>query len=250
MTAPAAWIDPVHRLEGRTEEDLLWFRRRSFLQAASSWIALGGWQAAQGQERSNIIDLKGDALVNGQRLSRQQTLQTGDTVQTGPDSNLVFVIGNSAFQVRPNSHVTVERGASLLTVSILRLFTGGVVSVWGKGASRQIATPTLTVGIRGTGVYTEVFPERDNRTYFCNCYGTVDLASGTTKLRSEASYHQAFWTEPEPVNGAYLSPGRAVNHTDEEVEYLAALVQQRTRWQETGVKGNKSSGGGATRDTY
>jgi hypothetical protein len=250
MTPPATWIDPVHRLEGRTEEDLLWFQRRSFLQAASSWVALGGWQAAQAQERSNIIDLKGDALVNGQQLSRQQAVQTGDTVQTGPDSNLVFVIGNASFQVRPNSHVVVERGTSLLTVSILRLLTGGVLSVWGKGASRQIVTPTLTVGIRGTGVYTEVFPERDNRTYFCNCYGTVDLVSGTSKVQSEANYHQAFWTEPEPVNGAYLSPARLLNHTDEEVEYLAALVQQRTRWQETGVRGNKNPRGGVMRDLY
>ena len=242
--------DTSHHLDGRTESELLWFRRRSFLQAASSWVALGGWQAAVAQDRSNIVDLQGDALVNGQRLSRQQTVQTGDTVQTGPGSNLVFVIGNASFQVRPNSQVTVERGASLLTVSMLRLVTGGVVSVWGKGASRQIVTPTLTVGIRGTGVYTEVFPERDNRTYFCNCYGTVDLVSGTTKLQSEASYHQAFWTEPQPVNGAYLSPGRALNHTDEEVEYLAALVQQRTRWQETGVKGNKNPRGGAAREPY
>ena len=48
--------------------------------------------------------------------------------------------------------MTVERGATLNTVSLLRLLTGAVASVWGRGSSRQIVTPTLTAGIRGTGV--------------------------------------------------------------------------------------------------
>jgi hypothetical protein len=38
--------------------------------------------------------------------------------------------------------------------------------VWGKGTTRKIVTPTLTAGIRGTGVYTEVLPDQNRRTYF------------------------------------------------------------------------------------
>ena len=49
-----------------------------------------------------------------------------------------------------------ERGNSLYIVSLLRMLTGAVISVWGKGTSRRIVTPTVTAGIRGTGVYTEV----------------------------------------------------------------------------------------------
>jgi hypothetical protein len=67
----------------------------------------------------------------------EQTVQTGDEVATGPGSNLVFVIGNSSFQVRQNSRMAVERGASLFSVSLLRMLTGAVVSVWGKGSSRR-----------------------------------------------------------------------------------------------------------------
>jgi hypothetical protein len=59
--------------------------------------------------------------------------------------------------VRQNTRMTVERGATLNAVSVLRMVTGAVASVWGRGSSRQIVTPTLTAGIRGTGVYTEVF---------------------------------------------------------------------------------------------
>ncbi len=232
-----------HSLQGRTEKEVLWFQRRSFVSAAASWTALGGIPAAQAQQRSNIVQLVGDAMVNGSRLSAQNTIQTGDSIETGPGSNLVFVVGNSAFQVRQNSRLTVERGFTLNAVSVLRLLTGAVVSVWGKGVSRQIVTPTLTAGIRGTGVYTEVFPAQSFRSYFCNCYGVVDMAAGNERVQSRADYHQAFWGEPAPVNGQLLRPALAINHTDEELEALALLVNQRTNWQSMGKKGTKDGKG-------
>jgi hypothetical protein len=232
-----------HILQGRTEAEVLWFRRRSFLQAAAAWSAMGGFAAAQAQQRTNIVELRGDVLVNGQRLDPRQTVQTGDSLETGPGAQLVFVLGNSAFQVRQNSRLTVERGATLNTVSVLRMLTGAVASVWGRGTSRQIVTPTLTAGIRGTGVYTEVLPEQGFRAYFCNCYGTVDMSAGPDKVVSRSDYHQSFWGEPEPRNGRYLTPARAINHTDEELEFLAQLVNQRTAWQIAGKLGVKDGMG-------
>ena len=38
----------------------------------------------------------------------------------------------------------VERGDTLNVVSVLRLLSGAVASVWGRGSSRLIVTPTLT----------------------------------------------------------------------------------------------------------
>jgi hypothetical protein len=232
-----------HTLQGRSEGELLWFRRRGVLQAAAAWTALGGFAAAQAQQRSNIVELLGDVQANGRPLTLQSTVQSGDIIETGPDANLVFVIGNSAFQVRQNSRLVVERGAMLNVVSVLRLFTGGVASVWGKGTSRQIVMPTLTGGIRGTGVYTEVFPQQDNRSYLCNCYGVVDVGAGTERIVSRSSYHQSFWGEVEPRNGRSLTPAQAINHTDEEMEFLAQLVNQRTAWEELGRKGVKDGQG-------
>jgi hypothetical protein len=233
----------THSLAGRKANELLWFQRRTVVQAAAAWAAAGGWAAAQAQSRSNIVNLQGDALVNGQRLSPQQTVQTGDEIQTGPGSSLVFVIGSSSFQVRQNSFLKVERGASLFAVSVLRLLTGAVVSVWGKGNSRQIVTPTLTAGIRGTGVYTEILAEKDNRSYFCNCYGTVQLESAGSKRLSRSQYHQAFWTSTNPSDENRLLPAGAINHTDEELEFLGQLVGQRTAWQLAGRKGIKDGRG-------
>jgi hypothetical protein len=232
-----------HILLGRTEDELLWYRRRSFLQAAAAWTSMGGFAAAQAQQRSNVVELRGDALLNGQRLRQENQVQTGDRVDTGPESRVVFVVGNSAFQLRPNTSITVERGATLNTVSVLRMITGAVASVWGRGTTRQIVTPTLTAGIRGTGVYTEIFADQGNRSYFCNCYGTVDLAVGNDRTVSQSEYHQSFWSESEPKNGRLLSPAAAINHTDEELEFLAGLVNQRTAWQIAGRKGTKDGSG-------
>jgi hypothetical protein len=232
-----------HYLQDRSEQEVTWFQRRGFLQAAAAWTAMGGVTAAEAQSRSNIVELVGDILLNGQRLLPQQTIQTGDQITTGPGSTLIFALGNSAFHVRQNTSMSVERGASLTAVSLLRMISGAVISVWGKGSSRRIITPTLTAGIRGTGVYTEVWTKNRPRSYFCNCYGTVELNSATSRTLSEATYHQAYWSEVDNGYGApTLSPARAINHTDEELENLARLIGQRTAWQISGKKGQKSYG--------
>jgi hypothetical protein len=121
-----------------------------------------------------------------------------------------------------------------------------VVSVWGRGTRRSIVLPTITAGIRGTGVYSEVFADQNNRSYFCNCYGTVELESGGETRVSTSDYHQAFFGEMEPKNGRRLTPAGAINHTDEELEFLAKLIDQRTNWQVFGRKGVKDGSGKST----
>lgn len=233
-----------HTLDGRTEKEVTWFQRRDVVSAAAAWVAMGGLPMAVAQQRSNVVQQIGDALLNGTRLQPGQTIQTGDQLQTGPGSSLIFVMGNASFLVRQNSMVTVERGATLSAVSLLRMVTGAVASVWNKGASRAIITPTITAGIRGTGVYAEIQPNREGRTYFCNCYGTVDLNAGGNQKVSEAQYHQSFWAEAQPnKDGTRLTSAGYLNHTDEEQEFLANLIDQRTYWQIAGRKGNADGSG-------
>jgi hypothetical protein len=232
-----------HQLQNRNEKEILWFQRRDTLKAAAAWVAIGGLPAAKAQQRSNIVELTGDAPINGSRLLPGQTIQTGDQIQTGPGASLVFALGNASFRVRQNSMMAVERGATLSIVSLLRIVTGGVVSVWNKGANRAILTPTLTAGIRGTGVYAEVLPQQNNRTYFCNCYGTVDLDAGGSKAQSQSDYHQSFWADADEKNGSKLSEAKILDHTDEELEFLARLINQRTFWQIAGRKGTPDGKG-------
>lgn len=239
MTQPSS----RHELQGRTEQEITWYQRRDVLKAAAAWTAMGGLPAAMAQQRSNIVELTGDALLNGARLLPGQTIQTGDQIQTGPGARLVFALGNASFLVRQNTMMTVERGATLSAVSVLRIVTGAVASIWNKGGSRSIITPTITAGIRGTGVYTEIMPNADGRTYFCNCYGLIDLNAGGTKLESDADYHQSFWAEASANGPGIIKPAGYLNHTDEEQEFLAALIGQRTYWQIEGHKGNPDGKG-------
>ena len=190
-----------HTLQGRHEHELTWTRRRQTLQAAAAWVALGGLPAALAQRRSNVVELVGDVLLNGRRLDAAQIIQTGDEIVSGPASRLIFMIGDAAFHVRQNSRLTVERGRTLNSVALLRLLGGAVVSVFGRGGNRQITTATLTAGIRGTGVYTEVMADQGNRTYFCNCYGSVELERGGARVSSVSVYHQSFWGEARAQGG-------------------------------------------------
>jgi hypothetical protein len=203
----------------------------------------GGLPAALAQQRSNVVEFVGDVMLNGQRMRPEQIVQTGDDILTGPASRLVFLIGNAAFHVRQNSRLRVERGSTLNTASLLRLLSGAVVSAFGPGSNRSIVTPTLTAGIRGTGVYTEIMADQGGRTYFCNCYGTVDMESNGNKAVSVSSYHQSFWGEVQPRGGRFLTPAPALNHTDEELEFLARLIGQRTAWQIVGQTGVKDGRG-------
>lgn len=226
----------------RPEAELQWFRRRSFLQGAAAFTAAGGFAAAFAQQRGNVVELVGDVRQNGQSLRPDGVVQTGDVIQTGPGSRAVFVIGHSAFHVRPNSTLVLERGATLNTVSVLRLFSGGVASAWGRGGARRIVTPTLTAGLRGTGVYAQVAD--DQRTYFCNCYGEVELvgADGTRRL-SRSHYHEGVWAVPGTAPAGILTAAPTIDHSDEELEFLARLIGQRTAWQVSGARGRKNPRG-------
>ena len=236
---------PAHTLQSRTDNEVLWWQRRDMIKAAAAWVAMGGAPAALAQQRSNVVQLTGRALLNGRSLLPSQSIQTGDEIRTGPGSLLVFTLGNTAFLVRQNTLMTVERGKTLNTVSVLRLLSGAVASVWGKGNYRTVVTPTLTAGIRGTGVYTEVRPLEDSRTYFCNCYGKVDLTAGSQKQFSQSDYHQSFWAEATAGTGSVIRSAGYIDHTDEELEFLAGLIQQRTYWQIAGRKG-RADGSGTT----
>lgn len=236
----------AHTLQSRTDHEVLWWQRRDMVTAAAAWVAMGGVPAALAQQRSNVVQLTGRALLNGRSLLAGQSIQTGDEVRTGPGSLLVFTLGTAAFLVRQNTLMTVERGRTLNTVSVLHLLSGAVASVWGKGSNRTVVTPTLTAGIRGTGgtgMYTEVRPLEDRRTYFCNCYGTVDLSAGRQKQVSQSDYHQSFWAEANSATGSLIRPAAYIDHTDEELEFLAGLIQERTYWQIAGRKGRGDGSG-------
>jgi len=217
--------------------------RRAALVAVTGWLALAAAGPAHAQGRGNVLEFSGPVLLNGRRLQAQDTVQTGDEIATGPGGRAALVIGSSAFLLRPQTRVFLERGSGLFTVGLVRLLSGGLVSAFGPG-QRAISTPTLTARIEGpAGAYTEVMDDQGGRTYHCNAWGRAEIYRGPERVFSEAAYHQCFWGEPVARNGRHIRPATVFNVRDEELEALARLVGQRTAWQAAGRKGVRDGKG-------
>jgi hypothetical protein len=174
----------------------------------------------------SIFELHGDVRINGQPAHKEVVVNASDKISVGKGGHAVFAVGDSAFLVRENSDV--EFSGSHFLVSGLRLLTGALLSVVGKRDDSNgmgVSTPTVTIGIRGTGFYTEANPAL---TYFCTCYGVTNIvanadANSTETIKSK--HHDApRYILATPVNGQHIIPAPFINHTDLELATLEALV--------------------------
>jgi len=170
-----------------------------------------------------IYDMDGDVRVNGTLVRPGFLIRPGDVIETGPNSRAVFIVGKDAFLLRANSRL-VTAGREMF-IDAFRILTGKLLSVLGPGA-RRIVTRTATIGIRGTGIYVEA--ERD-RTYVCTCYGTAELDSVFKPEERETvttTHHdQPRYIYGESMPGIKMIEGApVVNHTDDELVMLEALV--------------------------
>ena len=215
------------------------FTRRGFLAGTAGLAGAAAWQGgiapawAQRQPDS-IHDISGTVRVNGERINSRAVIKAGDLVTTGPDGKLVFVIGADAFFLRERSELRIEKSPmGDFTVSALRMLTGAVGAVFGRRQGAQVAihTPTVTAGIRGTGCYME---SRGEGTYFCTCYGAIELTGIRDQTQKEliaASHHKPKFVLNEPRDGQWIVDAKVDNtHTDAEMDMLEKCVGRRAPW--------------------
>jgi hypothetical protein len=138
--------------------------RRHLLQGAVALLAVRD-ALAQGRVERGVYRVRGDVRMNGEPAREGAQVRAGDSITTGAEGEMVFVVNRDAMLVRRNSNVS-------LLADGLRAVTGAVLSVFASGQRKQIVTGTAVIGIRGTGVYVEA--EQD-RSYVCACYGEVTL---------------------------------------------------------------------------
>lgn len=165
--------------------------------------------------------LRGSVTVNGQPAREGQLVNPGDTVETGPGAEAVFVIGRNAYLQRESSRVSL--GADAAT-GLLRLLSGKLMAVFEPGKPQRLETATATIGIRGTGCYLESSPER---TYFCLCYGIADVvpAAGADQARHVVSrYHDLPYFIYPPGSSEVWRAAAVMNHSDVELALLEGLV--------------------------
>lgn len=163
--------------------------------------------------------LTGNVTVNGQPARIGMLIVAGDTVVTGTDSEAIYVVGQDAFLQRDNSRVVVG-GESLKNA--MRVLSGKILSVFGKG-EKQVAIPTATIGIRGTGCYIETVGELD---YFCLCYGQAEVIPqanpGQAEIIETRHHDHPIYIGRDGTKT--MVPATVVNHSDDELVLLEALV--------------------------
>jgi len=217
--------------------------RRNFLLASAalgtSLLLPGGARAAQ------IKRMEGQVTVNGKAAKTTTRIKPGDTIATAAGAKLVFAVGQDAFLLRGGSKLKLDasKAGKEPVVSGLRLLTGALLAVLGKGA-RQIETTTATAGIRGTGVYIEASAKQ---TYFCTCYGEVELTSrkGNERKLVISGYHTPTMIYARPTNGKMMSGAAFKDHTDQELIMLSRVLGQPSPIEERNKRLKETSDGQA-----
>jgi hypothetical protein len=180
-------------------------------------VVLGGLAAffVRDTFAEGVARVRGAALINGTPTKAGAMVKAGDTIVTGPRSDIVFTIGRDAMLVRESSNLQLAQDG-------FRLVTGAVLAVFTPRQSKQLQTNTATIGIRGTAVYLEA--ER-TRTYACTCFGETVLGpidGGNLETVRPAQRH-----EPRYIyaRGAprMVAPAPMLNHTEAEIELLQKL---------------------------
>ncbi len=179
----------------------------------------------------SIYRIAGTASVNGVAATLQTLVRPGDTVETGKDSEIIFVVGGHSMFLRGESRLVIEsqskEPASPL-IAGLRLLTGKLLSV-SRNSPMRVTTTTATIGIRGTGWYVESDPEQ---TYFCTCYGITDVTANhdpANKVNVVSEHHdRPLYILGKSAPGTSIRSAPFINHTDQELMLIETLVGRTT----------------------
>lgn len=175
----------------------------------------------------SIFSLQGSVFVNDKTATLDTLIKANDTVRTGRNGKVIFVVGRDAFTLRSNSEIKLS-GSNLL-LSGLRLLSGGILSVFGRRRRSEAAlsaqTTTATIGIRGTGLYMESEPDLS---YICTCYGITILRSAVNPKLKETivtKHHDSPRYVYDGNNkGPIIQPAPMKNHTDLELMVIEELM--------------------------
>jgi hypothetical protein len=215
-------------------------------------------------ENKSIYRLSGQVTVNDKVATLDTPIKPGDVVKTGKNSEIIFVInGNNSMILRNDSHLVIteqkktepqqaepkktktepkkkesnKSGGKIAEpkvsepeislISSLSLLAGRLLSV-SRDTNMKVQTITATIGIRGTGFYVTSDPEQ---TYFCTCYGLTDVTSNfnpDSKETIKADHHDKPVYIVKDVNGNNIRKAPLVDHTDQELTLIEALVGRTT----------------------
>lgn len=216
-------------------------RRRELVRALTTGLLVAGLpgQAAfagnlfgnrpeQLSPGKSIYRLSGTVMINGARATLETVVRPGDTIETGKNSEIIFVVNDQSMILRSESHMLIEGEAEgsfkSWAISGIRMLTGKLLSV-SRNRNMQVKTAVATIGIRGTGWYAESDPEK---TYFCTCYGESSISANhdpSSKETVVAEHHdRPLYILGEKEPGKSIRNAPFINHTDQELTLIETLV--------------------------
>ena len=118
-------------------------RRKVLAGAAGAGLAMNlswlGQLLAADRITSGVRTVSGEVTVNGNAASLGTQVRAGDSVVTGPNGDVVFVVGRDAFMIRPESRVELlRRGNSPLLTGLRYGFAHGLGSALLLSASMGV----------------------------------------------------------------------------------------------------------------
>lgn len=199
--------------------------------AQAEGFSIFGTKPAKLPPGQSIYGLAGDVRVNDQTATLSTTVKPGDTLKTGKNSEIIFVVNAHAMILRGESQLAIDAAnASIgaLVIGGLRLLSGKLLSV-SRNSHMKVSTPTATIGIRGTGFYIESDPDVS---YFCTCYGTTEVQANADPDSREsitASHHdRPVYIVKDGARGNSIRSAPFQNHSNQELALIETLVGRKT----------------------
>jgi hypothetical protein len=191
----------------------------------SEALAVGSVDGVQGVAR-----VDGPVTVNGKLAKPGMPVQSGDRIVTGRSAQAVIVVGKDAMLLRDQTAVELSGAGEIL--AMITVLSGKVLAVFGK-KDLTVKTGPAAIGIRGTGAYFEVEPKR---VYFCLCYGeaVIDGPNMPSKV-VKTEHHESPLYLMDDGTALRAQPGPFLNHSDEELVMLEALVGREPPFMKSGV---------------
>ncbi len=201
------------------------------LSAQAEGFSIFGTKPVKLPPGQSIYGIAGDVRVNDQAATLSTAVKPGDSLQTGKNSEIIFVVNSHAMILRGESQLVIETANTsigALVIGGLRLLTGKLLSV-SRNSQMKLTTPTATIGVRGTGFYIESDPDMS---YFCTCYGATEVQA-SADLDSHESIVTTHHDRPVYIvkdggRGKNIRGAPFQNHSDQELALIETLVGRKT----------------------
>ena len=197
-------------------------------------MLLAAGTSAFGADKATIVYLEGDVTMNGAPANIGDAVSPGAVLVTGADSvcQVVFNSKNIVHMAAGTSlrfdSTALSRGAVLQRGAVAMVLRK-LAAVQGDELRFSIRTSTAVAGVRGTCFFIAV--EDEANTYVCACNGSIHLVGdGGQAVRNLSSSHHQEVRVTRTATGISMSPAPLLYHTDEDVEAIAARIDEKVDW--------------------